>query len=112
MRVVKQHLWPKELLPVALEASATLSKRCSGHCSDRWCKRALGDPGRCPHLRPLACLEAAVGVDPQQLAVAAQQVHVQEGLDLALNKLHPASNMRNKSASISLGMQVLSPSYV
>lgn len=42
------------------------------------------------HLGPLAGLETAVGVHPQQLAVAAQQVHIQEGLDFVLNEVHTA----------------------
>ncbi len=49
-----------------------------------------GEDARGTHLSPLAGLEAAVRVDPEQLAVAAQQVHIQEGLDLALNELHAA----------------------
>ena len=51
--------------------------------------------GRPAHLGPLAGLEAAVGVDPEQLAVGAQQVDVQEGLDLALNEVHAARTMNN-----------------
>ena len=52
------------------------------------CEKKSAGGGR--HLGPLAGLEAAVGVDPEELAVAAQQVNVQEGLDLALNELHTA----------------------
>lgn len=44
----------------------------------------------CAYLRPLAGLEATVGVDPQQLLVATQQTDIQEGLDLLLNEVHPA----------------------
>ncbi len=40
------------------------------------------------HLRPLAGLEAAVRVDPEQLLVASQQADIQEGLNLLLNELH------------------------
>jgi hypothetical protein len=45
-------------------------------------------------LVPLARLEAAVGVDPELLAVAAQQVDVQERLDLALDEVHPAQRTK------------------
>ena len=44
----------------------------------------------CAYLRPLAGLEAAVGVDPQLLLVALEQVHVQEALDLGLDEVHSA----------------------
>ena len=72
-----------------------LLRQQTGRQGTRRTRQEQGE-GECvgADLAPLARLEAAVGVHPEQLAVAAQQVHVQEGLDLALDEVNPATTAR------------------
>ena len=52
------------------------------------------------HLGPVTRLEAAVGVDPDAVAAAAQDLGVQEGPHLALHEVHTAAPQRTASVFV------------